>query len=199
MGPERHCRERRGPSAGDGLGNRGATRARLPCMEREHGGTRAVSRRSGSPREARREGPTRAAVSSPGNVARGLQVLLPWQGLLAERKSVSGLLRSCLLRRLAGGGGRGPAARRRISQPIIPNKWRVNSPTGPAEPVSQEATGPVARSAADPSELLPKPMNRLRPFLQAAGTRIADPYGIPICVLRGRLRPFFVPGEYRKP
>ena len=56
-GPERHCRERRGPSAGDGLGNRGAIHGRLPCTDREHGGTRAVSRRSGSPREAWSEGP----------------------------------------------------------------------------------------------------------------------------------------------
>ena len=56
-GPERPCRERRGPPAGDGLGNRGAIRARLLCMNREHGGTQAVSRRPGSPREARREGP----------------------------------------------------------------------------------------------------------------------------------------------
>jgi len=60
-GPERHCRERRGPSAGDGLGNRGAIRAGLLCRDREHGGTQTVSRRPGSPREARREGPTRAA------------------------------------------------------------------------------------------------------------------------------------------
>ena len=60
-GPERHCRERRGPSAGDGLGNRGAIRASSRCTDREHGGTQAVSRRPGSPREARREGPTRAA------------------------------------------------------------------------------------------------------------------------------------------
>jgi hypothetical protein len=56
-GPERHCRERRGPSAGDGLGNRGAIRAGLLCRDREHGGTQAVSRRSGSPREAQSEGP----------------------------------------------------------------------------------------------------------------------------------------------
>jgi hypothetical protein len=56
-GPERHCRKRRDPSAGDGLGNRGAIRGRLPCTDREHGGTRAVSRRTGSPREARSEGP----------------------------------------------------------------------------------------------------------------------------------------------
>ena len=56
-GPERHWRKRRGPSAGDGLGNRGAIRARLPCTDREHGGTRAVSRRTGSPREPRSEGP----------------------------------------------------------------------------------------------------------------------------------------------
>ena len=55
--PERHCRERRGPPAGDGLGNRGAIRAGLRCRDREHGGTQAVSRRSGSPREARSEGP----------------------------------------------------------------------------------------------------------------------------------------------
>jgi len=52
-GPERHWRERRGLSAGDGLGNRGVIRARLPCTDREHGGTRAVSRRSGSPRDRR--------------------------------------------------------------------------------------------------------------------------------------------------
>ncbi len=56
-GPERHWRKRRGPPAGDGLGNRGAIRARLPCTDREHGGTRAVSRRTGSPREPRSEGP----------------------------------------------------------------------------------------------------------------------------------------------
>jgi len=56
-GPERHCRERRGPSAGDGRGNRGAIHAGLLCRDREHGGTQAVSRRSGSPREARSEGP----------------------------------------------------------------------------------------------------------------------------------------------
>jgi len=56
-GPERHCRERRGPSAGDGLGNRGAIRAGPLCRDREHGGTQAVSRPSGSPREAWREGP----------------------------------------------------------------------------------------------------------------------------------------------
>jgi hypothetical protein len=55
-GPERHCRERRGPSAGDGLGNRGAIRAGLLCTDREHGGTQAVSRRSGSAREAWSEG-----------------------------------------------------------------------------------------------------------------------------------------------
>jgi hypothetical protein len=60
VGPERHCRKRRGPSAGGGLGNRGAAHAFL-CIGREHGGTQAVSPRSGSPREARREGPTRAA------------------------------------------------------------------------------------------------------------------------------------------
>jgi len=41
-GPERHWRKRWGPSAGDGLGNRGAIRARLRCTDREHGGTRAV-------------------------------------------------------------------------------------------------------------------------------------------------------------
>jgi len=41
-GPERHWRKRRGPPAGDGLGNRGAIRARLRCTDREHGGTRAV-------------------------------------------------------------------------------------------------------------------------------------------------------------
>ncbi len=51
------CRERRGPSAGDGLGNRGAIRAHVLCTDREHGGTQAVSHRPGSPREARREGP----------------------------------------------------------------------------------------------------------------------------------------------
>jgi len=56
-GPERHCRERRGPSAGDGLGNRGAIRGLPVCRDREHGGTQAVSRRLGSPREARSEGP----------------------------------------------------------------------------------------------------------------------------------------------
>ena len=56
-GPERHWRKRRGPSAGDGLGNRGAIRAGLLCRDREHGGTQAVSRRSGSPREAQSEGP----------------------------------------------------------------------------------------------------------------------------------------------
>ena len=56
-GPERHCRKRRGPSAGDGLGNRGTIRAGLLCTDREHGGTQAVSRRSGSPREAWSEGP----------------------------------------------------------------------------------------------------------------------------------------------
>ena len=55
-GPERHCRERRGPSAGDGLGNRGAIRAGLLCTDREHGGTQAVSRRTGSPREPPSEG-----------------------------------------------------------------------------------------------------------------------------------------------
>ena len=57
VGPERHCRERRGPSAGGGLGNRGAIRAGLLCTDRKHGGTQAASRRSGSPREARSEGP----------------------------------------------------------------------------------------------------------------------------------------------
>jgi hypothetical protein len=56
-GPERPCRKRRGPSAGDDLGNRGAIRARFPCTEREHGGTQAVSHRPGSPREAWSEGP----------------------------------------------------------------------------------------------------------------------------------------------
>ena len=56
-GPKRHCRERRGPSAGDGLGNRGAIRASSRCTDREHGGTQAVSRRPGSPREAWSEGP----------------------------------------------------------------------------------------------------------------------------------------------
>src|SRR3990170_4822021 len=56
-GLERHWRKRRGPSAGGGLGNRGAIRARLPCTDREHGGTQAVSRRRGSPREPRSEGP----------------------------------------------------------------------------------------------------------------------------------------------
>jgi len=56
-GPERHWRKRRGPPAGDGLGNRGAIRARLRCTDREHGGTQAVRRRSGSPREPRSEGP----------------------------------------------------------------------------------------------------------------------------------------------
>ncbi len=60
-GPERHCRERRGPSTGDGQGNRGASRARLLCTDREHGGTLAVSRRTGSPREARSEGPAGGA------------------------------------------------------------------------------------------------------------------------------------------
>ena len=50
------CRERRGPSARGGLGNRGVLRAPLLCTEREHGGTQAVSRRTGSPREARSEG-----------------------------------------------------------------------------------------------------------------------------------------------
>ena len=54
------------------------------------------------------------------NVARGLQVLLAWRDPLAERKPVSAFLRICFPHRLAGGGGRGPAARRRISQPIIP-------------------------------------------------------------------------------
>jgi hypothetical protein len=57
VGPERHWRKRRGPPASDGLGNRGAIRARLRCKDREHGGTRAVSRRTGSPREPRSEGP----------------------------------------------------------------------------------------------------------------------------------------------
>ncbi len=56
-GLERHCREQRGPSASDGLGNRGEIRARFPCTDREHGGTQVVSRRSGSPREARSEEP----------------------------------------------------------------------------------------------------------------------------------------------
>jgi hypothetical protein len=56
-GPERHWRKRRGPSAGDGVGNRGAIRGRLPCTDREHGGTQAVSRRTGSPREPWSEGP----------------------------------------------------------------------------------------------------------------------------------------------
>jgi hypothetical protein len=55
-GPERHCREWRGPSAGDGLGNRGAIRGLPVCKDREHGGTRAASRRTGSPREARARG-----------------------------------------------------------------------------------------------------------------------------------------------
>src|SRR3970040_2029455 len=55
-GPERHGRKRRGPSASDGLGNRGAIRAAVLCMDREHGETQAVSRRTGSPREARSEG-----------------------------------------------------------------------------------------------------------------------------------------------
>jgi len=63
-GPERHRRERRGPSAGDGLGNRGALRAPVNCTEREHGGTHAVSRRAGSPREPRSEGPR---VLGPGD------------------------------------------------------------------------------------------------------------------------------------
>ena len=63
--PRATCRERWGPSAGDGLGNRGAIRARLLCTEREHGGTHAVSRRSGSPREARSEGPAGAARFFP--------------------------------------------------------------------------------------------------------------------------------------
>jgi len=64
-GPERHCRERRGPPASDGLGNRGAIRASGLCTEREHGGTQAVSRRAGSPREARSEGRGGAAFSFP--------------------------------------------------------------------------------------------------------------------------------------
>ncbi len=59
-GPERHWRKRQGPSASDGLGNRGAILG-LPCTDREHGGTRAVSRRSGSPREPRSEGSAGAA------------------------------------------------------------------------------------------------------------------------------------------
>jgi hypothetical protein len=127
-GPERHCRERRGPSAGGGPGNRGAIRGRLHCTDREHGGTRAVSRRSGSPREARSDGPNVLLVSPLRNVARGLQALLAWRDPLAERKPVSASLRMDFPHRLAGGGGRGPAARRRISQPKLPNKWRVNSP-----------------------------------------------------------------------
>jgi len=56
-GPERHWRKRRGPSAGDGLGNRGAIRASSRFTDREHGGTQIVSRRPGSPREPRSEGP----------------------------------------------------------------------------------------------------------------------------------------------
>ena len=56
-GPERHWRKRWGPSAGDGLGNRGTIRGLPVCRDREHGGTQAVSRRSGSPREPRSEGP----------------------------------------------------------------------------------------------------------------------------------------------
>jgi hypothetical protein len=54
--PERHCRERRGPPACGGLGSRGAIRARLPCRDREHGGTQAASRRTGSARKAWSEG-----------------------------------------------------------------------------------------------------------------------------------------------
>ncbi len=56
-GLERHWRKRRGPSAGDGLGNRGAIRGLPISRDREHGGTQAVSRRTGSPREPRSEGP----------------------------------------------------------------------------------------------------------------------------------------------
>jgi hypothetical protein len=63
-----------GPPACGGLGNRGAAHASL-CMGREHGGTQAVSRRSGSPREAESEGPKVQLLPSPGNVARSLQVL----------------------------------------------------------------------------------------------------------------------------
>ena len=55
-GPERHWRERRGPPASGGLGNRGAIRTRLFCTDREHGGTQAVSCRAGSPREPWSEG-----------------------------------------------------------------------------------------------------------------------------------------------
>jgi len=45
------------PPAGDGLGNRGAIRARLGCTDREHGGTQDVSPRTGSPREPQSQGP----------------------------------------------------------------------------------------------------------------------------------------------
>ena len=54
------------PGAAGPLGRRRPGKPRrdpcsFPCTEREHGGTQAVSRRTGSSREARREGPTRAA------------------------------------------------------------------------------------------------------------------------------------------
>ncbi len=65
--PSDIARERRGPSAGDGLGNRGTIRAGILCREREHGGTQAVSRRSGSPRWARSEGPKVLLQQNPAN------------------------------------------------------------------------------------------------------------------------------------
>jgi len=77
------------PEAAGTLGGRRPGKPRrdpcaLPCTEREHGGTQAVSPRSGSPREARREGLHVPSVSSPGNVARGLHV--PLRGKPRERR-----------------------------------------------------------------------------------------------------------------
>src|SRR3972149_650069 len=68
-GPERHCRGRRGGAGGRRAGGgggraggagetRGGIRARLPGTEGEPGGPGAESRRLGSPREARSEGPS---------------------------------------------------------------------------------------------------------------------------------------------
>jgi len=59
------------PEAAGPLGRRRPGKPRrdpcpFPCTEREHGGTQAVSHRSGSPREARREGPNVLLLSSLG-------------------------------------------------------------------------------------------------------------------------------------
>ncbi len=110
----------------------GSLRVHDPCRESGHGS------RLGFPGRRPPRDPTASA-----NVARGLQALLPWRDPLAERKPVSAFLRICFPRRLAGGGGRGPAARRRISQPIVPNKWRINSPRTDGRGLRQDPPGPV--------------------------------------------------------